>query len=594
MKRTYFLDSRFFIGTANIAFNMILLQDLVSDLIVAPPSQIIFVCLIAITAISIGFASYLLKRSPGGFGLLELKGFLSDPPKQFLLYMAVVLGWASCGILFQPWSLGQSVTGGSVFHYEYDFWFLSLSSILLAAFIIMPVASLYAQSRGVSDSKAARSLKVVSLSWAGFGLVSLFQVALPDIQGIAVVMESLLFIMIAFALKEPSVLGRIISSGSASHGAVYGSSGANTIVLYDNNSDRRNLIESFAQEAWRSRQRPACFVARSEVPFYTAVVRGMLGRLTPNESVAVALQPIDNLLQRPPPDGASRSASLGENHLIDLGDLEPAESRRILENARASDAAEGLGKRSRIWAVNSEKAHPVILGMIRDLNPKTRTIDQAGHQDSFSALLSVEHQDVTGSKLLLEFEPSSPFESLVEKFVEEFQANVEPVAVFSSAGSPLQKRLRKQRDVTLFTFSTQTSTPSRGLGEEVLLPERDSSLLLDAVDKLLQANHGQHVALAFDVFTDLILLQGFEKAYGVLSSIVEMAESASATTLVLLNSSAHDERVLNGVRGLFISRVVCDSNGVRLIRFQETTRRGRAESDIPETSEIVPRGVAGS
>jgi len=580
-------------GTANIAFNMILLQDLVSDLIVAPPSQIIFVCLITITAISIGFASYLLKRSPGGFGLLELKGFVSDPPKQFLLYVAVVLGWASCGLLFQPWSLEQSLAGTSVFHYEYDFWFLSLSSILLAAFITMPVASLYAQSGGVSDSKAARSLKVVGLSWAGFGLVSLFQVALPDIQGIAVVTESLLFIMIAFALREPTVLGRIISSSSASHGAVYWSSGANTIVLYDTNSDRRNLIESFAREAWRNRQRPACFVARSEVPFYTAVVRGMVGKLKPNESIAVTLQPIEDLLQRPL-DGTLRSTSLGENHLIDLGDLEPAESRSIIENARATDAREGLGKRSRIWAVNIEKAHPVTLGMIRDLNPQTRTIDQAGHQDSFSALLGVKHQDISGSKMLLEFEPSSPFESLVEKFVEEFQANVEPVAVFSSAGSPLQKRLRKQRDVSLFSFSTQTSTPSRGLGEEVLLPERDSSLLLDAVDKLLQANHGQHVALALDVFTDLILLQGFEKAYGVLSSVVEMAESASATTLVLLNSSAHDERVLNGVRGLFISRVVCDSNGVRLIRFQETRRGGPPESEISQTSETVPRGVGGS
>ena len=53
VRRTYFLDSRFFIGTANIAFNVILAQDLISDLIQVPVSELIFVAAIVATTISI-------------------------------------------------------------------------------------------------------------------------------------------------------------------------------------------------------------------------------------------------------------------------------------------------------------------------------------------------------------------------------------------------------------------------------------------------------------------------------------------------------------------------------------------------------------
>ena len=126
----------------------------------------------------------------------------------------------------------------------------------------------------------------------------------------------------------------------------------------------------------------------------------------------------------------------------------------------------------------------------------------------------------------------------------------------------------------MFTFSTKTSTPSKVSEELVLLPERDTSLLLDAVDKLLQANHGRLVGMVFDVFTDLILFQGFEKGYGVLSSVVEMSESESASTLVLINFTALDDRALNGVRGLFRSQAKYDMDGFKIVRTQNTGYSG--------------------
>src|SRR5437867_12581620 len=103
------------------------------------------------------------------------------------------------------------------------------------------------------------------------------------------------------------------------------------------------------------------------------------------------------------------------------------------------------------------------------------------------------------------------------------------------------RQFRGQHNLRLFTFSAKTSTPSKLSEEHVLLPERDTSLLLDAVHKLLQANPGGLVGMVFDVFTDLTLFQGCEKGYGALSSIVEMSDAESASTLVLINSTALQE-----------------------------------------------------
>src|SRR5205823_6161736 len=85
------------------------------------------------------------------------------------------------------------------------------------------------------------------------------------------------------------------------------------------------------------------------------------------------------------------------------------------------------------------------------------------------------------------------FRSAIQKFAREFQANVEPIAIFTSMGSPMFRQFRGQHNLRLFTFSAKTSTPSKVSEEHVLLPERDTSLLLDAIDKLLQANHGRLV-----------------------------------------------------------------------------------------------------
>ncbi len=591
VRKTYFLDSRFFIGIANIAFNIILVQDLVSDLILVPPSQSVFVVAIVVTAVSIGFASYIMEKDPATSGFSELKSFLSRPPRALLTYLSVVAGWGVFGLLLEPWSLERSVNGVPAFYYSYQTWYLVLSSLLLIAFVGMPVANLYRQSTTLSDFTAARSLKIISFSWSGFGVVSLFQVIIPSTQAIGDIADGLLFVLVAFALREPTVLSRIISSHSPRSHAVVSSLAADAIMLYESDSDRRRLVEAFIREQWKSGRKAACYVTESDVPFYSMILKELSSSSSLGGVEEIPVRSIDRL-SRSTSGESLQSMPERESQLLDLGEIGSEQSRLIIEAVRGSSALPT--KNTRVWVANREKTQPTTLGLIRDMNPKNEIVDQASRQNSFSSLLGLDQHDATECRLLLEFDPCGAFEDAVANFAEEVLSNGETVAIFTSLGSPVQRRIGNRPEFSLFSFSSKTSTPSRRSEREVLLPERESSLLLDAVDKLLQANKGQHVSLAFDIFSDLALLQGFEKAYSVLSSVLEMAESESATTLVLLNQTAHDERVLSGVRGLFVSQILCDTNGIRLVRFQRSEAHWRLDDARSSLSEPSMRGVGGS
>src|SRR2546430_3988123 len=213
-------------------------------------------------------------------------------------------------------------------------------------------------------------------------------------------------------------------------------------------------------------------------------------------------------------------------------------------------------------------------------------------RSTFSNILGLKHHGILGTRLLLEYEPTSNYEEVVQKFVKEFQANVESVAIFTNAGSPVYREFSEQRNIRLFSFSTKTSTPSRISNEKVLLPERDTSLLLDAVDKLLQAHTGRRIGIVFEVFTSLIISLGFEKAYGVISSVVEMAESELATILVLVNSEALETRTLSGIRGLFQSQLFFSSSGLKAVRLagEEYGKGTRATESFSGVQE-PPRGI---
>ena len=314
------------------------------------------------------------------------------------------------------------------------------------------------------------------------------------------------------------------------------------------------------------------------MPFYRAILKGsgLLGSSLGEHSVTI--HPLETTVPSGEISSLPSSVSGERRELVDLDELSLDRCQEIIDRITIPDSTPTSRHVGRIWALNVEGAHAGILDLLQRVNPTARVIDLAMQQDTFSSLFNMKHQDILGSRLLLEYEPISNYEEIVQKFVREFQANVEAVAIFTSAGSPIYRQFRDQRNISLFSFSTKTSSPARLSDEQVLLPERDTSLLLDAVDKLLQALSKKRIGILFDVFTDIILSQGFEKAYGVLSSVVEMTESENASILVLINYDALEPRVIGAVQGLFRSQLRFNFEGLKVIKLQG----GRQERNYDE------------
>jgi hypothetical protein len=570
-KKTYFLDSRFFIAIATVGFILYLVEATLTDILSIPNSIPIDTILFSVMGSSIGVASYLVKNidQRNNARAANLGRFVSKPPRPFIFFLGVVLAWTLGSLIFQPWTLNQSEAGGTMYYYTYSEWYIIASTIFLVSFIALPVASFYRQSRTVRDKTASLSMKIISLCWATFPVFLFLPIAtgglfLPNSRSVGFLVDGFLFVLISFALREPTVLARMMTAGEAMSQVVGSRLETDTIVLYNSESDRRRLVETVVRDGL-SVGNVVCRVTKSEVPFYRAVVKSVDQPERRGGKNSVTIQAIESALTESE-DTTRPSSSLTYRELVDLDELGLSRSREVI------DTITGLGRTvvnrrtERIWALNVDGAQAGVLDLLTSRNPVARVIDLARQRDVFSSLLGLKHQDILGQRLLLEYEPTSNYEEIVQKFVREFQANVESVAIFTNAGSPVYREFADQRNIRLFSFSTKTSTPSMITSEQILLPERDTSLLLDAVDKLLQAHSGRRIGIIFEVFTYLTLSLGFEKTYGVISSVVEMADSERAAILVLVNSDALEARTLSGMRGLFQSQLFFDSNGLRVVK----------------------------
>lgn len=578
-KKTYFLDSGFFIALANVGFILFLSESTYAHALGIPTWPLVDTVLISIMASSIGFASYLLRNGDetDPRRIWRLRRFVLRPPLAFLTFLLAVGIWTAAGVLLSPWTQDQIGSGGDTYYFfSYQIWYVALSALLLFSFVSLPVLSFYRQSKIVHDKKASVSMKIISVCWAFFGALSFFRIAagglfLPASESIGLVADSFLFILIAFALREPTILGRIVTSGETVSQAVYSKVNTDTIVLYNTESDRRSLVETFVKDGLASGQEIVFQVTKGEVPFYRAIVKGSaLTDSSPGE-YSVSIQPIEGSFPpREIKDSLSSSLPKERRELVDLDELDLDQCRDIVSRISKPPIAPLTKRTGRIWALNVEGAHPGVLDLLQEANPTARVIDLAMQQDAFSSMINMKHEDILGNRLLLEYEPTSKYEEIAQKFAREFQANVESVAIFTSAGSPIFRQFRDQRNISLFSFSTKTSSPARLSDEQVLLPERDTSLLLDAVDKLLQALAKKRIGIVFDVFTDIIISQGFEKAYGVLSSVVEMTESDTVSILVLINYDALEPRVLGAIQGLFRSQLRFNLENLKVVKLQGT------------------------
>jgi len=194
----------------------------------------------------------------------------------------------------------------------------------------------------------------------------------------------------------------------------------------------------------------------------------------------------------------------------------------------------------------------------------TKLIDLIEYSDAFSKSVGLTHQQMLGRKVLLEFDPASTYEKVIEDLVKESLANVEPTLIFAPRGSVIHATLAKQP--VKFFLTSGTSVPKILSENEVLLPANNPPLILDSCDKVLKSYPHGDVCLVFDIFSDLLMSVGFEKTYKFVQYVLEMLYSERVTAVFLLNSTAHDPKIVSSLRGLFANRIAYKKEGMQVLR----------------------------
>jgi hypothetical protein len=227
-----------------------------------------------------------------------------------------------------------------------------------------------------------------------------------------------------------------------------------------------------------------------------------------------------------------------------------------------------------ITAVNVERMSET---QVRDIiktfggekDQPTRFIDLLEYVDAFSKRIGLSHKELIGRKCLLEFDPTSDYETIVEDFAKESMANVEPIYVFTSATSPLHKHLAKHLAIKFFLTSISTSTMQSGSENEVLVPANNIDLIQDSIDNVTQAHSIANKSIVFDGLSDLLSSLDPERTFTFLRHLLQTSSSQRTTALFLLNTSAHDPKIVSRLRSMFYDQMIYGKGGLQAVKLSK-------------------------
>jgi len=100
----------------------------------------------------------------------------------------------------------------------------------------------------------------------------------------------------------------------------------------------------------------------------------------------------------------------------------------------------------------------------------------------------------------------------------------------------------------------------------VLLPAKNTPLILDTLSKVLETYADANICFVFDILSELLTTIGQERTFIFLRHALGMLSSEKITSLFLLNTGVHDAEVVSRLRNLFSNQLTHDKNGLEVMK----------------------------
>jgi len=464
---------------------------------------------------------------------------------------------------------------------------LLIGVFVIFAFTTYPLVALSRRRALVKDKEARRALRIIAVVFSLISLTLISGLALVSLGysviGPADLVSVILIIVAVQAFRKPTFLKAFLgvvpsleSSPSAAHFD-------QMILIHGPGNDKFAPIAKYVNEGVSQRERLIYFyngdiasvtegLTKQGVDVTRMMLRGSL-RVSPLGSLYPKRGVVEDTPLEAVQELAAEARTLGNDGLRVILDYDDTIIRPIgrfvdqLTDHRWTSPDHRLHV---LMVFDSTAFHGEEASLAR-LEGQIRTLDLAETGNTFSKAVGMEHDDIAGKKLLLEYDPQGNYDEVLRSLLAENASNIERTVVFTRRESPLYHLARRQPGSKIFLLTSRVSYPRMESENLFLLPSYDTSLLLDALNKTIEAFAGSSFTIILDNISHFIFTIGPDRTNSLVRQALELMISDKITGVFLINSFAHDSRTVSGFENMFDFEMVWEKGARNLILQRKRT-----------------------
>lgn len=509
----------------------------------------------------------------------SLRTAFSDPIKRyhtiFLLYLTPMVSLVALAILDQN-SIDPSPSRQAYYVLDNTFYraigfsslLLSIAAAVIVTFTIYPFVTLSRLRSELKDREVRSALRIIASCFAAIAILLLSGYSLASfgysILGLVHLVCVILLIQVVTAFKRPTFLraflGLVPSLGP--HPAI--ARGDQIVLIYGSDEAKTTPLARFVNEGVNQQDRVLYFHSRSETEAreelskYGVDVKYNLTKGNLRLPSIESLYQGENLLDEEAAIGqcqtlVTETRALGKNGLrivIDYDDNMKRPYQRFVNHITdprwiTSDHF------VQVMMTFSKRAFENEKSTLEMLKAKAPVIDLTESTDLFSRTVGLSHEEITGRKILLEYDPLSSYEKILRTMATEAASNFERVILFTRKDSPIHSAMEDEPGLKMFVLTSRVSYPKVEGENVMLIPAFDSSLILDSMNRTIEAYAATPFTIIFDNISHQIFTFGAERTHSFVRQALELMVSNRITGVFLLNYPAHDPKTVSMFENLF-------------------------------------------
>jgi len=266
-----------------------------------------------------------------------------------------------------------------------------------------------------------------------------------------------------------------------------------------------------------------------------------------------------------PREGLSEKLSFGPVSKVYLREIDSEGLRNPVEPLDQETGEKRRGPAEILLLESSKAPRPQLTEFLRQ-NTGVELLNLSESTESFSSLLSLDHQKLRGTITLFEYDNNADYEAVVDKFFAEGISNAELCVLLTTRSSKLYRAIKGKRMIKIIAASSLISAPDELPDGEMQIPDKELGLVAAIVSDFLDNSKNSGACFAFDSLTDLIRGERWEQVYAGIRQLIDLLTVPNGTALFLANVSTMEPRFIGALRGAFSVQLRMDNYGLRAVK----------------------------